>query len=439
MCMTTVNIQNEEDVKIKIVIPYLLELGFIREELEFETNFHLKFGKSVIPIGAKKSKSEANARLDILVKCLGQNVCVFEVKRDSVTISDDDIAQAVCYGSLVKPTVPFCVVTNGKISILVDTISGIPLSDKDIERYKVNGYKAVLPDEVYYDRIKHFLGYSRENLLKFCETQVSQYMKPLKGSQEERNKKYIPEIYEPSKIITNAVDDFLEQGSLSAFVLVAKSGLGKTCWACSTAETLLERNVPTLFYRALEAAEGIFKTIIEDINWELSPQLSEIEGMKRFFDIFGDDTVCIVLDGVDELGVDLARDLTEKFLRRIENRNVKLITTCKTEVWPDLQMHDGTPSRLAETAYKKGNTLDEIDAIEFLEIIGKYKNFYNVHGIFQNEVMEDCKRNLFLLRIMFEVAEEENLQHLSYTSAVFFKNITIELFQRISTRLNKSP
>ncbi len=419
--MLAMNIQSEEDVKIKIVIPYLLDLGFISEELELETNFHLKFGKSVIPIGAKKPKTEANARLDILVKYQGTNICVFEVKRDSVVISADDIAQAVSYGSLVKPTVPFCIVTNGENSVIVDTISGIPFDGKDIEKYKVNGYKVVLPEEVYYERIKHFLGYSKENLLKFCEMQVSQYIKPLKGSKEKKNNKYIPEIYEPSEIITDAVNDFLGNDSSSSFVLVAKSGMGKTCWACSTAEKLLDMGIPILFYPSKDVKDGIFEAIIEDLNWELSPQLDVVQGMRRFFDIFNDATVCIVLDGLDELGVDLAYELTEKFLRRIENRNVKLLTTCKTEIWPDLQMIDGTPSRLAEVAFKRGISIDVIDDVQFFKLIEKYRQFYHFNGIFQQEVIEDCKRNLFLLRIMFEVAEEENFQHLSYSSAVFFQ------------------
>jgi hypothetical protein len=427
----TVNIQNEEDVKNKIVIPYLLELGFLKEELDYETNFHLKFGRSVIPIGARKSVDSANARLDILVTYQGKNICVFEVKADTVKISEDDIKQVVSYGSLVRPMVPFCIITNGKDSpILVDTISGDAFQKEDIERYAINGYKVSLPDKIYYDRIKYFIGYSKENLMRFCEEQVSLYMKPLKGSKDEQDKKYIKEIYESPNKLEESLNTFISQADSSSFVLVAKSGMGKTCWTCHIAESLLESGIPILFYRANDVKKGIFEAIKDDLNWTLSPQFNVEEGMKRFFEVFQNDTVFIVVDGLDEIKISLARDITEDFFRRIKSRNVKFISSCKTEVWPSLLMKDEIPLLISEETFNKGFTLYEMEDEQFYLMIEKYRQFYNFKGLFQDQVLKDCKRNFYLLRVMFDVASSESNGNLTYTSASFFQ----KYFRKIVNR-----
>lgn len=78
--MDNVNIRNEEDVKIKIVLPFLEELGFIKEELDTGMSFTIKMGRSVYRVDTGKEVQSANARLDILVKYQGKNICIFEVK-----------------------------------------------------------------------------------------------------------------------------------------------------------------------------------------------------------------------------------------------------------------------------------------------------------------------------------------------------------------------
>lgn len=424
------SIQSEEDVKIKIVIPYLEELGFLKEELQCEMNFSLKHGKAVVVVGAKRETSVTNARLDILVQYQGKNICVFEVKKDTIKISEDDIMQAVSYASLIRPMPPFCIVSNGIEFVLVDTISRKRIGKEKIGQYKINGYEAVLPDEEYYERLKHFVGYSKDNLMRFCDEMMFHYMSVLKGSKEEREKKYISEIYEPSIEVRKRLDKFISQSKLNSFALLARSGMGKTCWACHIAEELITTDRPTLFYRAGDIKRGIFETITDDLNWTLSPQLTTAQGMKRFFDIFESDTVFVIVDGLDEIEINLARDLTEDFLRKVNGRNVKLIVTCKPEFWTNLKEKNDIPSLLYENTYEKGIILTEVNNEEFSKIIKKYRAFYNFTGLFQNEVLSDCRRNLYLLRVMFEVASNEKIESLTYTFAGFFKRYYEKIIKR---------
>jgi hypothetical protein len=431
--MDNVNIRNEEDVKIKIVLRFLEDLGFVKEELDAEMSFTIKMGRSVYRVDTGKEVQSANARLDILVKYQGKNLCIFEVKSDSVKISREDITQALTYGKLLNPVVPFCIITNGKDSIMLDTLSGKPLAKDDLKGLSVNGYSVTLPDDSYYEAVKKFFGYSEGNLLAFCKEQVLAYIRPLKGSSLEPGKKYIPEVYEPNEKLEIAFQDFLMSDN-SCFVTVGNSGMGKSCWICNLAEVLIAQGQPVLFYRANDIKKGVFQTIADDLNWTLSPNFNAIQGMKRFFDIFETESVFILIDGLDEIDTVLARELMEDFLRRIQHRKVKFVATCKKEVWPRLLKSDDVPTLLSEVVHAKGYQLDELDDGQFYNMVEKYREFYNFSGLFQRDVQRDCKRNPFLLRVMFEVASAKQLEHFTYSSSEFYEECYRKIISRFNTR-----
>ncbi len=45
-----VDISNEEDLKQKVVLPYIKSLGFTLNELEFEKNFSIRLGRQAYKI-----------------------------------------------------------------------------------------------------------------------------------------------------------------------------------------------------------------------------------------------------------------------------------------------------------------------------------------------------------------------------------------------------
>ena len=133
-------------------------------------------------------------RLDILVTRNGRNVCVVEVKNPGMPLTQEDEEQAVSYGRLVHPIVPFCIVTNGKDHFFVDTVSRKRLEPSEL---RLDGYSVRLETESYYEAIQHFLGYSTDNLLYFCHWLVRSNLECLKGSAEDRDKNYVPALYHP--------------------------------------------------------------------------------------------------------------------------------------------------------------------------------------------------------------------------------------------------
>ena len=100
-----------------------------------------------------------------------------------------------------------------------------------------------------------FLRLSPENLLVFCREQVASRMQYLRGTEKERDRKYIPDLFVPRGRFRESIGSFLA-GTRSLFVLTGDSGVGKTCELCALAEYLLEQGTPVLFYRAIEEYSG---------------------------------------------------------------------------------------------------------------------------------------------------------------------------------------
>jgi len=101
-----VNISNEEDLKQKIVLPYIESLGFSKNELEYEKNFSIRLGRNVYCINNCKRKENAKGRLDILCKSGDKNIFVIEVKTVNAKITQDDIDQGISYARLLDQIAP---------------------------------------------------------------------------------------------------------------------------------------------------------------------------------------------------------------------------------------------------------------------------------------------------------------------------------------------
>src|SRR6266436_7303559 len=171
---------NEEDVKVKMVVTFLQSLGFDISELYYEKSFRLHVGRFTYRIDTVEQIHTAQPRLDILVTRDGQNLFTVEVKGPDIAIDSDDIDQAVSYARLVHPIAPLCLITNGQVWKLVDTITKKELSPDKVDPH--HHLTVSLPDEAYYQAIKYFFGYSRENILAFCQWQVTTYMRELLGA-----------------------------------------------------------------------------------------------------------------------------------------------------------------------------------------------------------------------------------------------------------------
>lgn len=427
---------NEEDVKNKLLVPYLLSLGFDISELSFERSFQLRVGRSLRPIDdIEKKVSIARPRLDILVKRNGQNLFIVEVKGPNIDIDPDDIDQAVCYAKLLHPIAPVCLLTNGNDWKLINSLTKKELAQQEVgPQLSLN---VTLPDEEYYQTLKHFFGYSQENILAFCKWQVKNYMKELLGSADDRDKKYIPELYAERRHLIVEMQQFM-QAEAQCFGVVGDSGSGKTCWACDSAIHSLEQGIVTFFYRGADVAGGILEAICRDLNWTLSVHYNDIQAVKRLLDLFENKQIVIWIDDIDGLPLVLVRRTLSEFLRRTIGYSVKLLLTCKSETWKYLLEEDGSPTPLASYVFQvdamKGFRVGPLDNEGLQAVIEKYRAFYHFSGAFDIEVLEMCRRVPFLLRILFDVAAQMHLSHITYTLVEFFEAYFQKLYDRFDER-----
>ncbi|MBE3128467.1 MAG: type I restriction enzyme HsdR N-terminal domain-containing protein, partial [Actinobacteria bacterium] len=246
-----INISNEEDLKQKVVLPYIKSLGFTLNELEFEKNFSIRLGRNVYCINNCKKKENAEGRLDILCKRGNKNLFVIEVKRDNLKITQDDIDQGISYARLLDQIAPFVLITNGKDTRAMDTVSKKELSENDIgfqSDFWKNGCKLSSKDELNYryEALEKFIGYSYENLKLFSMSQIQDRILVSKGSKNDLTKKYIPELFLKSEKLYSALEKYLVSSAV-AFSIIGESGVGKTNHVCYLAETFSSKYL-TLFF-----------------------------------------------------------------------------------------------------------------------------------------------------------------------------------------------
>jgi hypothetical protein len=214
MEITPVNFISEEDLKAKIISPYLQSLGFTVEDIKLEQSFTVQLGRKKHP----KSQKQAVGRLDYLCRKGGQNLFIVEAKADNVKISQDDIDQGVSYAGLLRPIPPFVLVTNGKDTRVIDVITLKELNGTDIglqSAFWKNGCILSASEELEqrYEALKHFIGYSPENLQAFSLSQIEDRMQPLKG----RDKKYAPELFLERTELVCTFSRFMESSTCFRF------------------------------------------------------------------------------------------------------------------------------------------------------------------------------------------------------------------------------
>src|SRR5687768_7476732 len=97
---------NEEEIRGKLLLPFLNDLGFDVSEISLEKSFSIRLGRS---------KHIITGRSDILCKRNGINLFIIELKKDSISIEQEDIEQGISYARLLTDNIaPFTIITNGK-------------------------------------------------------------------------------------------------------------------------------------------------------------------------------------------------------------------------------------------------------------------------------------------------------------------------------------
>lgn len=415
---------NEEEVKLKVVVPYLSRLGLMPDELVFEKSFVLDLGTNRVQVkGKRRTRGEVGARLDTLVTRRGRNLLVWELKEAAHAFTDQDRAQAVSYARLVHPIAPFALLTNGSVCELLDTVTRAVI---DPQSFKLkDAYEVVLPEADRSAAIEIFLGYSEDNLLAFCRTQVAEHMRPLIGTPDDLTKKFIPELTVRRKDLADELAAF-ESSPCGGFLLLGDSGGGKTTALCDYVRQRLEERKPTLFFAGGTLGPDLLPAIVHEFSWTFVEQLTPASLFKRISGITDGVPLIVVVDAVDEWTSAQKGPSLLKVLRAVRGLNVKVVFSCKTNAWAGIAEPDGSDLGFADLLMpRRGHagpfSLGAFSPEEFTRAVLRYRRTF--HGLIriEDQVLEEARRNPFLLRVVFAVAAESGEDRISFSSRAFFE------------------
>lgn len=413
-------IPNEEDIKSKILIPYLMSLGIKTSELSFEKNFTIKLGK-----GTHSLKGDAvHGRLDILCHKNNQNLFIVEAKSSNIKINQKDIDQGISYARLLDQIAPFVIVTNGETTKIFDSITKDELSDTNISEsseFWKNG--CILGSErdlkIRSEALLHFISYNDENLSIFAKEQVKLRMSTLVDEDHPLEAKYNKSLFVER---INVIDEFkyFINSDMSFFAILGESGVGKTNSICHLCETKY-LNTTHFFYNASLSSYNITEQIANDFNMFFSSIinsnviLKDINNIaKRLNKVF-----IFFIDAIDESSnKTLREELNEIALNTRNLSNIKFCISCKIDIWANFIYTNGEKNYLFSSIYCQNSRnieskpysskIELFNDKEHKEAIALYFSKFNITGELQSLFREDLKLGLFL-HIFCQVFENQKL------------------------------
>ncbi|SNT39746.1 Type I restriction enzyme R protein N terminus (HSDR_N) [Ekhidna lutea] len=407
---------NEEDVRGKILLPFLSNLGFGESEVFLENSFTIRLGKSRIKTG----------RSDILCKRHGQNLFVIELKKDSKSIDQNDIEQGISYARLLQDNIaPFTIITNGKDTKIFDTISREDLTGSKISE-KSSFWKdgcTISTDfdlKIRYEALKNFISFSPANLKLFCKNQVQDRMGTIIGNIENPYSKFIKELHVQRQDLQSEFTKFITSNT-SVFGLIGDAGVGKTSAICSLTLQQLEAGI-VFFYNAALINKSPLEHIAQDLNLAFSSRAESDVILKKLDELgrFLNQDVTIFIDAIDEhTGSNLALELSEIALIVRNLERIKICISCKSNIWDSVLRKNSNPTHLFEELHKfhppisklnncPGFLLENFTNEELDSIIPLYQKTFGFKGQISDSILKEL-RNGFFLRIFSEVYSQREI------------------------------
>lgn len=426
---------NEEEIRGKLLLPFIEDLGFSLSEISLEKSFSIRLGKT---------KHTIRGRSDILCTRNGKNLFIIELKSDSISISQNDIEQGISYArALVDDIAPFTIITNGKITKIFDSISRIELTNKKISEqssFWKNDYTLSTDEElrIRYEALKSFVSFSSENLMLFCQNQVQDRMGPIVGNIDNHSSKFVKELHIQRKNLQSHFNDFINSEA-TFFGIVGSAGVGKTNVMCSLALQNLEDKF-VFFYNASIINKSPLEHIAQDLNLIFSSK-SDSDVVLKKLDELGrliNKNVLIFIDAIDEsIFKNISFELSEIALICRSLDKVKFCISCKSNIWQNILKNNDTKTHLFEELSKfhgpistlegsPGFLLEDFNDEELKDIIPLYKNAFGFKGQISELLLKELK-NGFFLRIFSDVYSNKQIPEKINDKELIKKYINLSL------------
>lgn len=411
---------NEEDVKNRVIIPFLNSIGFNEYNLSYEYNFTIKLGKNTV-----KKKDYISGRLDILVKIDNVPFLLWEIKKEGFKITDEEVGQAISYARLTEPITPYTVVSNGRDTQIYNTISKEKIKKENIRKgQKLLDFKETIKNRM--EAFSEIVCYSKDNLINFFKYINNRELERVKGN------KYIREIYIQREKVNTQFKNFLEDEN-KLFFITGKAGVGKTNVMVNILENNMEQEM-MLFYNACFITKSILDQIKDDFNYTFDEQLFNRQLFNRINYLAKKENkkVIILIDAIDELAIQNPQIEIDKIINILSGySNFKVCLSCKDSFIRDFEEVNGIFSILKRIS-KVQIRLKDFEEKEKMDLIQKYKSYYNVS--MNENISKDIKNycnNGLLFRIIFETYEGKKIKEKIIDISIMNKYI-----ERISNNYN---
>ncbi len=400
---------NEEEIKNKLIVPFLTSCGFDAGELQFEKRFRIHLGRGTYEIDGELCL-KVNGRLDILCCRDGRSLFVVEVKAQGVEFTDEDRVQGLTYARLLEPMAPYVLLSNGEKTLLFDTISGKEV--KAIKRDALEG-RLVYPDiqeelSLRFEALRNFVGISYRNLLDFCEIYNQQILELLKAKPNEPVsqqilKNYIPSLYVARKNLERSFHEFLKQDRYCVFPIVGESGTGKTNTICHLVEKAMKK-YPILLYSGSVMGPSFLDALAFDFNLTFTSEETPMRLLKKIasLSLRYQKPFCIFIDAIDEwVAHDKTIQLTE--LAKLASKiGIKLCISCKTYVWESFLIQHRMPTGLLANLFPAVPMMRHFSLREARKALKVYRKLLDIN--LASHKIPDELRNPLFLRVACEVA-----------------------------------
>lgn len=370
-------LRSEDDVRTKVVVPWLLSRGFSLATLSIEFSFRIRLGRSILRVGGgTTSRDDTYAtfspRADILVRNeQGENLLIVEVKAPGEALDDQARDQGISYARCLAEgnIAPFVVVTNGHSTRVFDSFSKSEVGE-DVRLHDAcaNRSLCVSPDELALrsEALEALISFSPANLMAFCEAQTRFRMKPLYGEQLDSDKKYIPSLFVQREEVASRLSEALDEKGHRVTLLIGHPQVGKTNVVCHTVIERTARGQPCLFYPAISLQRPLLVEIGDDFEWEFSGALGTGSQLARKLNKVlqrAQKRLTIFIDGLNETSVQLARAIDADCSRVSSDRIQIVISLTHSSATRMLTDAAGNSSFLAEEAGipSHGVSLIELD------------------------------------------------------------------------------
>ena len=408
---------NEAEFQAHITSTIRKAFPLLPLNIKLEHYLNLTLGHHNVIIDGKKAENNVvKGRYDILIKHNDEPLMIVELKAPDVSISQDDIKQALSYGRLLMPKMaPLAAVTNGTTSILRRVYDNTDVSEEDCLGENLNETISAAAKQAAQDvekAVRNLLGTAPKIWNAIFSEWNNEAFELLSGKIGDLRYPLCKNFSIPRQITETLINKTKKH---SAPIVVHGEPLsGITNILAQYCNSVVSR--PVLFVNSGTTCD-IFRFIANKLTTCFKYQITKEDVLSWFYTLPESSFLTLVLDDISDTHLN---DL----LGLVEAKKVNLIIGCNTTVFNSLKT---VPGRIQNTLF--GTIAEDIPVTylsnfelnEALKIIDE-----NYHALFYNGIIHSIYyRNPRNLRLQLSRISQSTITN---------ENMRIKLYPLVSPR-----